>query len=249
MDADSVDLIVTSPPYGNLRDYQGYEFDFGSIAKELYRVTKPGGIVVWVVNDQVIDGGESGESFKQALRFKETGFTLWDTMIYEKSGIRYPEKKRYYQCWEYMFVLSRGTPKTVNLITDRRSIWSGTWGKQTSRQKNGILKSGNKILYHKLGVRRNVWRMDSGNSRSTSDKIAYQHPAIFPDALARDHIISWSNEQDVVLDPMCGSGTTCAQSVLLNRQFIGIDVSKEYCELSRKRVAMAQDVMKQGSLL
>lgn len=234
-----IDLTVTSPPYDDIRDYNEYLFDLEAIANELFRVTKDGGVVVWVVNDQYVKGGRSGTSFKQALYFMDIGFLLHDDMIYLKSGFAHPSSNRYHQVWEHMFIFSKGKPKTFNPIKDRPNKWAGytNWGKNTSRQKDGSLKEAPKQKPLKeYGMRFNVWEYSIGKGFSTKSKIAYEHPAIFPEKLARDHIISWSNEEDIVLDPMCGSGTTCVEAMKLNRQFIGIDISLDYCKLSMKRL-------------
>lgn len=235
MPNECVDLIVTSPPYDNLRDYKGYVFNFKNIARQLFRVTKQGGVVVWVVGDETKDGNESGTSFKQALYFKEIGFNLFDTMIYFKQGFSNPSANRYHQVFEYMFILSKGKPKTFNPIKDRINRWEKTFGRNTSRNKNGELKEvKRKIRFGKYGMRYNIWGYHTGfNSKKYTEK---EHPAIFPDNLAYDHIISWSNEGDVVLDPMCGSGTTCKMAKLTKRNFIGIETSQEYCKIAEDRL-------------
>jgi len=232
-----IDLTVTSPPYDNLRDYKGYEFDFEGIATQLYRVTKQGGIVVWVVGDATIKGSETGTSFKQALYFKEIGFNLHDTMIYSKAGFQYPATNRYHQTFEYMFIFSKGKPKTFNPIKDRKNKWDGPWGRKTSRNKDGTLtEKKREIKNNEYGQRYNVWYYSIGKGNSTRDEIAYKHPAIFPERLARDHIVSWSSPEDIVLDPMCGSGTTLKEAKKLNRQFVGIDISEEYCAIANERL-------------
>lgn len=237
----SIDLTVTSPPYDQLRDYKGFEFDFEAIAQQLYRVTKEGGVVVWVVGDQVVNGSESGTSFRQALGFMELGFNLHDTMIYEKVS-PFPDPIRYRQSFEYMFVFSKDKPKSVSLIKDRPNTFGERWGKGkgiTERKKDGSMKNRREIKTPKtkIGVRLNIWKISSGGGFSTKDKIAHDHPAIFPEKLANDHILTWSNPGDVVLDPMSGSGTTPKMAKELGRSFIGIDISEEYCELARKRLA------------
>jgi len=242
---ECIDLTVTSPPYDNLRDYKGYTFDFETIAKELYRITKPGGVVVWVVGDATINGSETGTSFRQALYFKDVcGFNLHDTMIYAKKGIRFPESNRYYQAFEYMFVFSKGTPKTVNLIRDRKNLYPGDTIHGSDRQKDGTFKKRKKKIVQKLGVRFNIWEYPTGGINSAQDEIAFQHPAVFPEQLAADHIISWSNPGDLVLDPMCGSGTTCKMALKMGRRFIGIDIAEEYCEIARKRVEAEKERQK-----
>jgi len=238
---NSIDLTVTSPPYDNLRIYKGYIFNFEGIAKELFRVTKQGGIVVWVVGDATIKGSETGTSFKQALYFKEIGFNLHDTMIYEKNGSSFPARRngnRYSQIFEYMFIFSKGNLKTHNLICDKKNRWEGytSFGKSKMRNKDGNLVEREMKPVPEFSSRNNIWRYNTGNNYSTKDKIAYQHPAIFPEKLAQDHIISWSNPGDVVLDPMCGSGTTCKMAKELGRKYIGIEKDKDYVEIARKRI-------------
>lgn len=234
----SIDLIVTSPPYGDIRDYNDYNFDFEAISKEIYRIIKNGGVVVWVVNDQVINGSESGASFKQALYFKKIGFNLHDTMIYKKDMVTFPDNNRYHQNFEYMFVLSKGKPKTFNLIKDRKNKWANTKVTGTARQKNGEKTKknchGSKIKNY--GVRFNVWEYSPGYMKTTKDKFAYDHPAMFPEKLAEDHIISWSNENDIVLDPFIGSGTTAKMALKNGRKFIGYELSKEYVDIAYKRL-------------
>jgi site-specific DNA-methyltransferase (adenine-specific) len=233
-----IDLTITSPPYDDIRKYNGYSFDFENIAKELYRVTKKGGVVVWVVGDQTINGSESGTSFKQALYFKEIGFNLHDTMIYLKPSASFPEKTRYYQVFEYMFILSKGSPKTINLIADKKNKWAGetSFGKSSFRNKDGSLKVKDKIKVKEFGVRNNVWEISNGKGFSTKDDIAFLHPAIFPEELVKDHIISWSNKGDIVMDIFMGSGTTAKMAILNDRKWIGFEISKEYCEITRKRI-------------
>lgn len=246
---DTFDLTVTSPPYDNLRTYNGkikdeivyedgFSFPFVEMAKELFRVTKKGGVVVWVVNDQVKNGGETGSSFKQALKFMEIGFTLYDTMIYHKNGPPFPESGRYSQVFEYMFVFSKGTPKTVNLIKDKPNKWAGfsNFGEPSKRTKEGELKKTDKFVVADYGARYNVWYITTGKNYSTKDNFAFEHPAIFPETLAEDHILSWTNEGDIVLDPMVGSGTTLKMSKLNNRNYFGIDINQEYVDLSSRRV-------------
>jgi len=234
-----VDLTVTSPPYDNLRTYNGYVFDFEGIAKELYRVTKDGGVVVWIVNDATINGSETGTSFRQALYFKDVcGFNLHDTMIWAKPCFTAVGtlKTRYASTFEYMFVFSKGCPKTFNPIKDRKNKHAGKKKHGTIRQKDGSVKPVSSIgkMYEEYGQRFNVWNMAPEQSQSQRC-----HPAQFPETLAHDHIISWSNPGDVVLDPFCGSGTTCKMAKVNGRHYVGIDISQEYCEIARRRVAEA----------
>jgi len=237
LDSDCIDLTVTSPPYDGLRDYKGYSFDFKSTAKQLYRVTKKGGVVVWVVGDATVDGSETGTSFKQALYFKEIGFNLHDTMIYSKAGFSNPSHNRYHQTFEYVFVFSKGKPKTFNPIKDRKNLWGGPWGKKTHRTKDGkLIERERKITNAEYGMRYNVWYYSTGKGNITRDEVAYKHPAIFPERLSQDHIKSWSNKGDLVLDPMCGSGTTLKMAELNSRNWIGFEISEEYCKIAEERL-------------
>jgi len=230
MEDKSVDLTVTSPPYDNLRTYNGYTFNFEEIAKELYRITKDGGVVVWVVGDATIKGSETGTSFKQALFFKEIGFNLHDTMIYEKSTSPFPMHTRCNQLFEYMFVFSKGNPKTWNPI----KIPTITGGQKKEkdggyRQKDGTIKPARYETRKMTKTIGNIWRYSVGGKGNN-------HPASFPEKLAEDHILSWSNEGDIILDPMAGSGTTLKMAKLNNRNFIGCEISSEYCDIIKERV-------------
>jgi len=237
MEDNFVDLTITSPPYDNIRDYNGYSFDFESIAKELYRITKVGGVVVWVVGDSTVNGSESGTSFKQALYFKECGFNLHDTMIYQKSNYMPLTHNRYEQEFEYMFILAKGKPNTFNPIL-KRNTYAGNHNSGTFRQTGGkLMPSHKKGAIKEFGYVGNVWRFLVGAGKNTEDKIAHQHPATFPDKLPSDHIKSWSNENDLIYDPFMGSGTTAKMAKLLNRNYIGSEISEEYCEIIKKRLA------------
>ena len=230
---NTFDLTVTSPPYDDLRNYNGYSFDFENVAKELYRVTKEGGVVVWVVGDATVKGSETGTSFKQALYFIQCGFNLHDTMIYYKNNPMPTAGKRYHQHFEYMFAFSKGQPNTFNPITENCK-YKGL-ANMKNRGQNGELnyKKVERTTEKKVG---NVFFYSIGGGISTKDIIAYNHPAIFPEQLANDHILSWSNEGDLVFDPFMGSNTTGKMALLNNRQFVGIDCSEKYVELSINRI-------------
>ena len=242
--SNSVDLVVTSPPYDNLRDYNKdftWSFvAFKKIAKQIYRVMKDGGVVVWVVGDSVIKGNKSLTSFRQALYFQEIGFNMYDVIIYEKAGTSPPHKNRYFNAFEYMFVLSKGFPKTINLIKDKPNKWANhsTFGNVTRREQDGSLTSKGKKVIKPYSVRTNIWRYNNGKGFATKDEIAYAHPAIFPEKLVEDHINSWSNEGDIVLDPFCGSGTVAKVASDLNRRWVGIEISKEYCRIANERLGV-----------
>ncbi len=230
----SVHLTVTSPPYDNLRTYNGFTWDFESLAQELYRVTKPGGVVVWVVADATVNGSETGTSFRQALYFKECGFNLYDTMIWQKPSPSTPTEGRYYATFEYMFVFSKGKPASLNLIVDRPNATAGTYrGVQTRYNAEERKYTGEKHLVPEFSRHFNVWTIGV-------DRNGGGHVAVFPEALARDHILSWSSPGDTVLDPFLGSGTTGKMSVELGREFIGIEISEEYLKIAQTRIAIAE---------
>lgn len=231
-----IDLTVTSPPYDNLREYKGFTWDEEGLIRELYRVTKPGGVVVWVVNDATVNGSETCTSFRQALAFREVGFNLHDTMIWEKPTFTATGSLavRYAPVFEYMFIFSKGKPKTFNPIKDKKNKHAGGNINSTIRQKDGSLKlkSGyGKKKIAEYGQRHNIWKIDT-----TKGKERVGHPAPFPEQLAGDHIVSWSNPGDVVLDPFMGSGTTAVAAIKNSRNYIGFEISEEYCGIARQRV-------------
>lgn len=239
MPENFIDLTVTSPPYDNLRKYNGYTFDFEIIAGELFRVTKIGGVVVWIVNDATINGSETGTSFRQALHFMDIGFNLHDTMIWAKNQLAFPDKNRYYNGFEYMFILSKGAPKTLNLIADKINKSAGRTTCLSERNKDGSTK---KVLNQKkvkeYSIRFNIWEITNA-----SRGIHSEHPATFPEQLAKDHIYSWSNKGELVYDPFMGSGTTAKASMLLGRNYIGSEISAEYCNLIEKRLSAVNPIL------
>lgn len=238
---NTIDLILTSPPYDNLRTYDNiceWNFDiFKNVANELYRVLKKGGIIVWIVGDATINGGETGTSFKQALYFQSIGLKIHDTMIYEKNSSAFPAartSKRYTQIFEYMFVLTKDKIRNdILLIADKKNKWAGftNWGENTQYDTNGNLKkTGNNKPIPEYSLRNNIWKYSVGFNDKTG------HPAVFPEKLAEDHILSWTLENDVVLDPFMGSGTTAKMCILNNRKYIGFEKNKEYYNKSLERI-------------
>jgi DNA modification methylase len=236
----SIDLTVTSPPYDNLRTYNGNNALWGehvwkAVIQDLYRVTKDGGVVVWVVGDATIKGSETGTSFKQALWAKACGFNLHDTMIWNKQNCSsVGSMNRYENTFEYMFIWSKSIPKNANIIRDKPNKRAGEMQSGSIRQTDGTVKKttgyGIRAIAN-FGRRSNVW--DIFPAKSKSERL---HPAPFSEKLAHDHILSWSNENDTVLDPFMGSGTTGKMANQLNRNFIGIELDKEYYEIARKRI-------------
>ena len=230
-----VDLVLTSPPYDNLREYGGYNFDFKTTATLLKNILIQGALIVWVVGDSCVNGSESCTSFSQALYFKDLGLNLHDTMIYHKRGLPNETDKRYRQDFEYIFILSVNQPKTFNPLLHKKRHEDKRLTKNISKSKEGIYKEGrmNPHYYTKNG---NVFFYVASGGNGQSDKIAYKHPATFPEQLASDQIFTWSNEKEIVLDPFVGSGTTAKMAKILNRNFIGIDISEEYCELAEEQL-------------
>lgn len=234
---ESIDLTVTSPPYDNLRTYDGIIWDykvFTQIADELYRVTKWGGVIVWIVNDATINGSETGTSFRQALYFKDIGFNIHDTMIWQKDTLAFPETTRYSPCFEYMFVFSKGKPRVINILKDRKNKCEGYVCHGTSRGVDGVTfrKSNHgKSVVGEYGARYNVWQISGEKNNKTG------HPAPFPVSIARDHILSWSVKGDTILDPFMGSGTTGVACKETQRDFIGIEISEKYYNIAKERIA------------
>lgn len=254
---NSIDLILTSPPYDDLRtynkhvggnktEYNGYSFPFEKIAKELYRITKKGGVVVWVVGDATNKGSETGTSFRQALFFKECGFDLYDTMIYQKTGTPFPQKTRYNQIFEYMFIFSKGKPNTFNPIMKKNVTAGAVRHSRKFRNANGDMVPGfNGKPVNKYGIENNIWLIKNGMNKSTKDVVAFKHPAIFPEELVMKHIMTWTKTKDLIYDPFMGSGTTAKMAILLDRNWIGSEFDSTYVEICNERL---KGIVKQLSM-
>ncbi|MFM9826094.1 DNA-methyltransferase [Flavobacterium sp.] len=237
-----IDLTVTSPPYDNLRKYNGFSFEFEKIAIEVFRVIKIGGVVVWVVGDQTKDGTESGTSFRQALFFKEIGFNLHDTMIYKKENYLPLNHNRYDPEFEYMFILSKGRPKTFNPLKIKCKT-AGDGYNFKNRNSSSVNEIGNPLrardedkITKEEKYRGNIWSYATGKNKGSKDAISFLHPATFPEKLAEDHILSWSNKDDLIYDPFMGSGTVAKIAKILGRNFIGSEISADYCDIANKRL-------------
>jgi site-specific DNA-methyltransferase (adenine-specific) len=233
---ESIDLVVTSPPYDKLRKYKGFGLRTDIIISELFRIIKPGGVVVWVVGDKIVKGNRTLTSFKQALIFQEVGFNVHDVMIYKKKNTPFMRSNAYTNCYEYMFIFSKGSPKTFNPIQEK-TVRNGEEMLVHNKLSDGVNKKKMGKL-NKMKTKTNIWDYAVGLGGTTRDKIAFKHPAVFPERLVEDHILSWSNEDDVVFDPMCGSGTTCKMAFLNKRKYIGCDISEEYVEIAKERMDM-----------
>lgn len=243
----SVDMILTSPPYDNLRTYNE-SLDWGNsvwepIIKSFFRIVKDGGVVVWIVGDATIDGSETGTSFRQALFFKSVGFNLHDTMIYEKDSFIKPSKNRYWSCFEYMFVFSKGKPKTANMIKDRLNSSRGKiLNRKTLRNADGSISKRNPYYISDFGKRKNIWKYSAGYGKGQKNKIAYAHPATFPEKLAEDNILSWSEEGDLILDPFAGSGTTAIACLNTNRDYILMEKEQQYIDVIHDRLSQPRQL-------
>ena len=245
MRPESVDLIVTSPPYDDLRDYNEYTFNFEEIAKETYRILKQNGVMCWVVGDRIKDGDRSLTSFRQGLHFQGIGFRMHDIVIYAKD-VSPTRGHAYRPAHEFIFVLSKKQPKTTH-IRRMPTKHQGIIKKYARRKTNGNRKPLDTVIISGDKAMPNIWEYAVGYGKTTPDKIAYGHPAVFPERLAADCITSWSNPRDLVLDPMCGSGTVPKMAFRLGRKYIGIDISEEYCSIARRRVAVGQQILEDAA--
>lgn len=227
---NSIDMVITSPPYDNLKTYNGYCFDFESIAKELYRVMKDGGVIVWNVGDATEKGSETGTSFRQALYFKEVGFNLHDTMIWHKpNAFNFGSNYCYKQSFEYMFIISKGKPKSINFIKDVPTKSAGKVMNGACKKPDGTRIEGKDFVCEEYKKRDNVWDINVSSVNNG-------HPAVFPEQLAEDHILSWSSEGDIIMDIFSGSGTTHKMSLKNKRKFIGFELSDEYVKIEEERI-------------
>jgi site-specific DNA-methyltransferase (adenine-specific) len=234
IDADSIDLVVTSPPYDNLRTYNGYSFDFESVAKALFRVLKPGGVVVWVVGDSTIKGSESGTSFRQALGFIDVGFRLHDTMIWRKTNPMPKVKtKRYFDVFEYMFVFSKDQPKTFNPITQPTKLGGQIYNSTVKNITKGKERKQKTFVLNSERYKDNIWEIAVAQNKTA-------HTAVFPEQIANDHITTWSNEGDLVYDPFIGSGTTALAAIKNKRNWLGSEISSEYAQIANQRITLLE---------
>lgn len=238
----NIDLVVTSPPYDDLRAYSGYTFDFECVATRLCEKIKHGGAVVWIVGDATKNGSETGTSFKQALYFKDhCDMNLHDTMIYEKAQACFGSTKCYLQSFEYMFVFSKGKLQTINFLRDRANVRSGEEkAAKNGRNVLGEMPQRTTVSMKPFGKRKNIWKYGVGGVKDNN-----VHPAVFPQKLAEDHIRSWSNLGETVLDPFMGSGTTALAAISLGRRYVGIEISEKYCEIAKQRIIEVEEKMKE----
>jgi len=227
-----VDIAVTSPPYGSMRAYSS-EGEWLDVVRLLAAQLAPGGVLVWNVADQTVNGSETGTSFKQALEMLKCGLNLHDTMIYVKEGVQFPDSNRYFNAFEYMFVASNGKPKTFNPIADRPNKWAGDTVHGTDRQQDGTLRAPNGKKCGRL-IKENGWRYNWWILANRPDVDG--HPAIMPYDLAKDHLRTWSNAGDLAVDPFAGSGTVLVAAKRQAMRAIGIEIEERYCEIAANRL-------------
>lgn len=244
LDAGSIDLVVTSPPYDDLREYNGYSFDFNAVVAGLYRVIKDGGVIVWIVGDATVKGSETGTSFRQAIGFQDAGFLIHDTMIWRKTNpLPKLKTRRYFDVFEYMFVFSKGKPETFNPIMQPTKLGGKTYDSTAKKITPGKERTRKTFVLNKERYRDNIW--DCAVARNQTD-----HPAVFPEALVADHIWSWSNAGDLVYDPFMGSGTTALAAITSGRNYLGSEISLEYCTIARDQIERRKrDLVSQTPLI
>ena len=233
---NSIKFTLTSPPYDDIRNYNGFSFPFEEIAAELWRTTMSGGVVAWNVADATVDGSETGTSMRQALHFMSLGFRLHDTMIYAKNNPMPAgaSSKRYHQAWEYVFILSKDAPTTFNPIMVKAK-YGHLEANMKHRGKEGELEY-KKTKRNEFTKVRNIFEYSVGGGHSTKDKVAFKHPAIMPEQLASDMISTWTDVGDTVFDPFTGAGTTPKMCMVLGRKFEGTELSKDYCDIIQERL-------------
>lgn len=242
-----IDLVLTSPPYDNLRKYggdktyhqrlndKGFSFPFEDIAEQLIRTLKPGGVIMWNVADQTMKGSRTGNSMRQALYFMDLGLNLWDHLIWYKTGTPFPSKYRYRNVWENMFILSKGKPNTFNPILKRNKTAGAVRYSRRFRNHNGEFIEGmNGVAIKEFGFDDNVWHISNGANKSYKNKLLVEHPAVMPEEIVRRHIQSWTNENEIVYDPFLGSGTTTRIAQEMNRKWIGSEIYKPYYDITKK---------------
>ena len=238
----SIPLTVTSPPFDSIRTYGGHRWDgekFLLVARELWRVTMPGGILCWNVQDQIVGGSQSGTSFRQALSFMHLGFRLHNSLIIQKEVSRLGSRARYGVAPEFVFVMTKAKPRTVSLIRDKVNKHAGRMMSFSTRTKDGQVVQTRKALIKPHGVRPHIWRYTTGGRTSAQERYAFEHPALMPESLARDLILSWSRPLDVVLDPLAGAATTCKEALLADRYYLGFEVHDPYHRLAERRLSDA----------
>ncbi|WP_337173513.1 site-specific DNA-methyltransferase [Paludisphaera sp.] len=248
---DCIPLSATSPPFDSIRSYGDHPWDFEKfmlVALELWRVTMPGGIVCWNVQDQIAKGRQTGTSFRQALYFMGLGFRLHNTLIIEKQVTRGINPVRYGVSPEFVFVFSKGRPRSINLIRDKPNKHAGKLLRYSTRDRAGVISTTKKVLTKPFGARPSIWRYTTGGRATATDRYAFEHPALMPEALARDLILSWSRPLDVVLDPLAGAATTCKSALLADRYYLGFEVHEPYHRLAERRLSDAHDAYRRRLL-
>ena len=242
--SEIIPLTVTSPPYDDLRTYDGLaEWDFMNVARELYRITMPGGVVVWVVQEQIINGSESGESSRQRLAFANIGFRLHHTMVMARTSGYQFSHARYGRPLEDAFILSKGPPRYFCSIRDQKNKSAGQSRNKTNRNPDGSFDRAGRWTTNPYGVRGPIWLYHTGKHHTAKEDYAFDHPALMPEQMAEDHIVSWSKVGDLIFDPFAGAGTTLKMAMLNHRRFLGFEINPKYVKLARRRLKKAETAM------
>lgn len=238
---DIIPLTVTSPPYEGLRTYDGLaDWNFMDVAKELYRITMPGGVVVWVVQEQIVNGSESGESSRQRLAFANIGFRLHHTMVLGKLGGHQHSKGRYGGALEYAFILSKGKPRYFCPFRDKKNKEAGREKIFSNRRIDGTFPAKKKARVHPYGFRSPIWFYATGKHHTANEDYAFDHPALMPQQMAEDFILSWSKVGDLVFNPFAGAGTVLKMALLNHRRYLGFEINPKYVEIARRRLKEAE---------
>ena len=233
-----IDMVVTSPPYDNLRDYNGFQLDLSGVGEQLFRVLKPGGIVAVIIQDSTQDGRKTLTSFRMIVNWCDTiGFGLFENCIYSRQGVEGAWwKKRFRVDHEYIPLFIKGK-RPAYFNKEELKIPSKHGGKTmtgaATRNKDGTQQKSRSVYINPMKCRGTIWNYPQCGDGS---KLKHLHPATFPNLLPYDLIQCFCPENGIVLDPFNGSGTTCVAAKSLNRQYIGVDCSQEYCDIAEKRI-------------
>ncbi len=238
---ECIPFTLTSPPYDGLRTYDGLaDWNFMDVAKELYRITMQGGVVVWVVQEQIIDGSESGETSRQRLAFANIGFRLHHTMVMGKLGGIQFSSNRYGRPLEYAFILSKGPPRYFNPLRDRPNKEAGRVKVFLNRNRDGSFAPVKRTQVHPYGLRGSIWFYPTGKNNSAKEDYAFEHPALMPEQMAEDDILSWTKVGDLVFNPFAGAGTALKMALLNHRSYLGFEINPKYVEIARRRLREAE---------
>lgn len=243
---NSVDIVVTSPPYDGIRDYNGFNFDLHETGRGLIRILKEGGIVAMVIQDQTKNFGKTLTSFKTIIDWCDNiGFKLFECVIYRKHGSEGAWwTNRFRVDHEYMPIFLKGEkPQYFN--KENLKVPSIHGGKvmtgSGSRRTDGKTNARVTRPINTMKCRGTIWNYLMAGDK---DPIKRQHPAPFPDQIPLDFIECFCPPGGVVLDPFMGSGSTAVAAKKLNRKYIGFDTSEEYIKIAHARLRNTETQLK-----